>query len=47
MKFDTFFRDLIAGKFEDKPVPKVIGKVDVMMPAEHPVYDYVYEVSSL
>ena len=44
-KFDKFFRDLLGGKFEDMPVPKEVGKLDNLMPPEHPVYDYFYEVS--
>ncbi|XP_059163826.1 dynein axonemal heavy chain 12-like isoform X1 [Physella acuta] len=42
-KFDSFYRELVAGKFEAHPIPKEIGKVEMMIPAEHPVYDYYYE----
>uniref|UniRef100_A0A2C9M9T7 Uncharacterized protein n=1 Tax=Biomphalaria glabrata TaxID=6526 RepID=A0A2C9M9T7_BIOGL len=42
-KFDTFFRDLVAGKIETSPIPKEIGKVENMMPTDHPVYDFYYE----
>ncbi|GFO33725.1 dynein heavy chain 12, axonemal-like, partial [Plakobranchus ocellatus] len=42
-KFDKYLRDLLGGKFEDLPVPKEVGKLDNLMPPEHPVYDYFYE----
>lgn len=43
-KFDQFYRDLLAGKLEAFPVPKVLGKVEVPFPDNGLVYDYMYEV---
>ena len=44
-KFDLFYRDLLAGKYEDKPMPKEVGKLEAVLPADHLVYDYYYEVN--
>ena len=45
-KFDTYFRDLLSGKFEEYPVPKAMGKIEAPIPPDHLIYDYMYEVSS-
>lgn len=43
-KFDVFYKDLLAGKFEESPIPKVINKFDVPIPPEQLVYDVYFEV---
>ena len=45
IKFDKFVRDLLLGKLEEHPVPKMIGKIDIMFPDQGLVYDWMYEVS--
>ncbi|KAL3853467.1 hypothetical protein ACJMK2_017003 [Sinanodonta woodiana] len=42
-KFDAYFKELLAGKIEEFPVPKVIGKFDVPIPTEQSVYDVYFE----
>ena len=44
VKFDQYIRDLLAGKMEDHPVPKSVGKIEVPFPDTGLVYDYCYEV---
>lgn len=44
LKFDGFFKDLIAGKNEDYPVPAIVGKIEAPIPNEGLVYDYLFEV---
>ena len=45
-KFDVFFRDIMSGKNEAHPFPSEIGaKLDVPLPTEGLVYDYMYDVS--
>lgn len=44
IKFDEFFKDLIAGKNEDSPVPAIVGKIEAPIPHEGLVYDYLFEV---
>ena len=44
-KFDQFLRDLLAGKSNDFPIPKALGKLDMLFPNENTVFDYYYEVS--
>jgi len=46
-KFDAFYKDLLGGKFDEHPAPKVLGKIDVPMPGEHNVYDVFFEVNIL
>ncbi|XP_015752501.1 PREDICTED: dynein heavy chain 12, axonemal-like [Acropora digitifera] len=43
IKFDGFFKDLIAGKNEDSPVPAIVGKIEAPIPHEGLVYDYLFE----
>ncbi len=44
-KFDTFFREILAGKDEEHPLPKAVGaKIEVPFPDHGMVYDYCYEV---
>lgn len=45
VKFDAFFKDLIAGKNEEHPVPSLVGKIEAPIPNEGLVYDYLFEVS--
>ena len=45
-KIDQYYRNILAGKNEDLPMPKSMGKLDVPMPDTGLVYDYVYEVSN-
>ncbi|XP_071083415.1 dynein axonemal heavy chain 12-like isoform X1 [Haliotis cracherodii] len=42
-KFDVFFKDLLSGKFEEHPLPKVLGKIEVPFPSDNMVYDVMYE----
>ncbi|XP_013387188.1 dynein heavy chain 12, axonemal, partial [Lingula anatina] len=42
-KFDVFFRELLAGKQEDNPIPKSLGKLDIPLPDNGMVYDYMFE----
>lgn len=44
LKFDAFFKDLIAGKNEDHPIPSIVGKIEAPIPNEGLVYDYLFEV---
>lgn len=46
-KFDTFFKDLVIGKFEKHPVPKQLGKFDVPIPTDISIYDVYFEVMCL
>ncbi|ESP01004.1 hypothetical protein LOTGIDRAFT_225521 [Lottia gigantea] len=41
-KFDGYYRELLAGKFEDHPVPKSV-KIDIPFPPDNHVYDFFYE----
>ena len=43
-KFDLFYRELISGHNTDYPVPDIVGKIEVPLPAENKVYDYMFEV---
>lgn len=43
-KFNVFYRDLVGGKMEGRPVPPVLGKIECPMPPEGSVYDYLFEV---
>ena len=43
-KFDKFYRELITGKFEEHPIPKVLGKLEVPLPDSGLIYDYCFEV---
>jgi hypothetical protein len=43
-KLDEYVRALLSGKNEELPVPKAVGKIDVMMPENGLIYDYMYEV---
>lgn len=45
VKFDAFFKDLIAGKNEEHPIPSLVGKIEAPIPNEGLVYDYLFEVS--
>ncbi|KAL8620603.1 hypothetical protein ACOMHN_017884 [Nucella lapillus] len=42
-KFDTFYRGVMAGKFDEFPVPKELSKLEAPFPAENSTYDYYYE----
>ncbi|PVD24358.1 hypothetical protein C0Q70_14839 [Pomacea canaliculata] len=42
-KFDVFYRDLLSGKFDENPVPKEIGKLEIPFPPEQTTYDYFFE----
>ena len=44
-KFDESFRNIVSGKNEDHPIPKLIGKIETPFPDAGLVYDYCYEVS--
>ena len=46
IKFDAMFKDLMSGKMEEYPIPAFIGKIDCPMPADHSVYEYMFEVPS-
>lgn len=46
IKFDAMFKDLMSGKMEECPIPAFIGKIDCPMPADHSVYEYMFEVPS-
>ena len=43
-KFDVFFRELVGGKNEAHPVPDAVGKLEVPLPAENLVFDFMFEV---
>lgn len=43
-KFDVFFRDLVGGKKEAHPVPDAVGKLEVPLPADSLVFDFMFEV---
>ncbi|XP_071816044.1 dynein axonemal heavy chain 12-like isoform X3 [Apostichopus japonicus] len=44
VKFDTFLRDVLNNKSEDNPFPAQVGnKLDVPLPPEGLVYDYMYD----
>ncbi|XP_066919650.1 dynein axonemal heavy chain 12-like [Clytia hemisphaerica] len=42
-KFDMFFKEIISGKSERHPPPAVVGKIECPLPADHSVYDYMFE----
>ncbi|XP_048346084.1 dynein axonemal heavy chain 12 isoform X2 [Sphaerodactylus townsendi] len=42
--FDTFIRDILAGKLEDHPVPAAVGKWDIPFEDKGLVYDYMFEL---
>lgn len=44
VKFDAFFKDLMAGKNEEHPIPPIVGKIESPIPHEGLVYDYMFEV---
>ena len=44
LKFDTFIKDLFAGKNEKHPISSAVGKIEYAMPTENTVYDFVFEV---
>lgn len=44
VKFDAFFKDLMAGKNEEHPIPSLVGKIEAPIPNEGLVYDYLFEV---
>lgn len=44
VKFDAFFKDLMAGKNEEHPIPSIVGKIEAPIPLEGLVYDYLFEV---
>lgn len=44
VKFDAFFKDLMAGKNEEHPIPSIVGKIESPIPHEGLVYDYMFEV---
>ena len=43
--FDEYFKELISGKNEEHPFPAVVGKIDNLLPMDHTVYDFMFEVS--
>ena len=43
-KFDSFLRELMSGKMEGHDIPSEVGKIDVPIPPEGLVYDYMFEV---
>ena len=43
-KFDSFLRELMSGKMEGHVIPGEVGKIDVPIPPEGLVYDYMFEV---
>ncbi|KAK6177269.1 hypothetical protein SNE40_015399 [Patella caerulea] len=43
IKFDSFFREILSGKMEEYPIPKSVNKLEIPYPAEHHVYDYMFE----
>ncbi|CAI8001099.1 Dynein heavy chain 7, axonemal, partial [Geodia barretti] len=42
-KFDSFLRELMSGKMEGHVIPGEVGKIDVPIPPEGLVYDYMFE----
>ena len=46
-KFDVFFRDLVGGKNEAHPVPDTVGKLEVPLPADSLVFDFMFEVGTI
>lgn len=44
VKFDAFFKDLMAGKIEEHPIPSLVGKIEAPIPNEGLIYDYLFEV---
>ena len=44
-KFDSYLRELMSGKMEGHEIPSEVGKIDVPIPPEGLVYDYMFEVS--
>ncbi|XP_049547176.1 dynein axonemal heavy chain 12 [Anopheles darlingi] len=42
VKFDEFYREIWKGTDEQHPVPEAVGKIDVSMPGEGMIIDYVY-----
>ncbi|EDS37651.1 ciliary dynein heavy chain 11 [Culex quinquefasciatus] len=42
VKFDEFYREIWKGADGGHPVPEVMGKIDVSMPGEGMIMDYVY-----
>ena len=43
-KFDVFFRDLLAGKLEEHPLPEVVGKIEIPLPSEGSVFDVMFDM---
>ena len=44
-KFDFFFRELVSGKLDAHPIPEVVGKVEVPIPPENKVYNYMFDAN--
>ncbi|XP_015730363.1 dynein heavy chain 12, axonemal isoform X2 [Coturnix japonica] len=42
--FDAFLREILAGKSETNPIPKIVGKWECPFEEKGLVYDYVYEM---
>ncbi|XP_055593622.1 dynein axonemal heavy chain 12 [Uranotaenia lowii] len=42
IKFDEFYREFWKGTDEKHPVPEAIGKIDISMPGEGMLIDYIY-----
>nr|KAG5708500.1 hypothetical protein BaRGS_026227 [Batillaria attramentaria] len=42
-KFDVYYREVLAGKFDEHPLPKELGKLELPFPAEHTTYDFFFE----
>lgn len=43
-RFDFYLKQLLSGKVEEFPIPKALGKIDLMFPDKDSVYDYMPEV---
>ncbi|XP_065190205.1 dynein axonemal heavy chain 12-like [Sycon ciliatum] len=43
-KFNTFLREILSGAVELHPIPAEVGKIEVPMPPEGLVFDFVFEL---
>ena len=43
-KFDFYVRDLLAGKLGEHPIPEIVGKIEIPLPADGSVFDVMFDM---
>ena len=43
-KFDFFFRNLLAGKLGEHPIPEAVGKIEIPLTSDGSVFDFKFEM---